>query len=142
MHKRKWMTISSTNPVAWWTTTELEIWRSHGLWHFSGFRNLFCRLHNEIILVGPSIVTTEQNSDPTKYNGLSSTIWHYLLCHELWIKENLCYNNVEGRRTLLRIPYRTKYQALSKAKIYGTLCNFVHRAIRESSPIDIGPVRD
>lgn len=35
-----------------------------------------------------------------------------------------------------------KYQALSKAKIYGTLCNFVHRAIRDSSTIDICPLRD
>jgi hypothetical protein len=45
--------------------------------------NPFCRLHNEIILVGPSIVTTKQNSDPTKDYGLSSTIWYYILHHKL-----------------------------------------------------------
>jgi len=36
--------------------------------------------------------------------------------------------------------YPTEYQALSKAKIYGTLCNFVHRAICSSSAIDICPL--
>jgi hypothetical protein len=86
------------------------------------------------------MVTTEQNSDPTKYNGLSSTVCkggHYILHHHELCKENLlCYNNVEGGHYI----YPTEYQALSKAKIYGTLCNFVHRAICSSSAIDICPL--
>ncbi len=53
-------------------------------------------------------------------------------------KENLCYSIVEGRT--LRIPYRTEYQALSKAKIYVALCNFVNHAFRCSSAIDICPL--
>lgn len=152
------MTISSTDPVAWWTTTELvlheciyiwggsvrgkhwlEIWQSHDLWHFSELWNLLCQLHKEIILVGPSIVTTEQNSDPTKYNGLSSIICkggHYVLCHELCSKRIYAVTMWKGGHYI----YRTKYQALSKAKIYGTLCNFVHRAIRDYSAIDICPL--
>jgi hypothetical protein len=52
------------------------------------------------------MVNAEQNSDPSKYNGLSSTVCkgrHYILHHEL-CKKNLCYNNVEKEETTYTVP--------------------------------------
>lgn len=54
MHKKKWMTIIKHRPSCMMDDDRAcTPWQSHGLWHFSGLWNLFCRLHNEIILVGP-----------------------------------------------------------------------------------------
>jgi hypothetical protein len=130
VHKRKWMKISSTNPPlhdGWPQSLYsisvyicmgrgsirgkhwLEIWQSHGLRHFSGLWNLLRGLHNEIILVGPSMVTTEQNSDPTKYNGLSSTICkggHYILHHESSVQRESMLQQCGREDTTYTIPYR------------------------------------
>ncbi len=92
--------------------------------HFSRLWNLLCGLHNEIILVGASMVTTEQNSDPTKYNGLSSTICkggHYITpSWELCSKRIYATTMWKGGHYVYTIPYREPSFVQSK-----NLCHLV-----------------
>jgi hypothetical protein len=109
VHKRKWMTIIKHRPSCMMDDDRAcTPWQSPGLWHFSGLWNLFCRLHNEIILVGPFNSHYRTNSDPTKYKW---PVKYNLTLHtpsRALFKENLLLQQCAREEdTTYTIPYQS-----------------------------------